>query len=71
MIAHPLLSASLILTYLLYLVVHYSAPQAPVHSGEARGAPQHSVPKSCRRANANVMLLSLGTLKNDPVIMDR
>ena len=58
---------------LLYLVIHYSAPPAlPVpqlQSGAARGAPQHSVPKSCRRADANVMLLSLGTLKNDPVIM--
>ena len=28
-----------------------------------------SMPKSYRRADANVILLSLGTLKNDPVIM--
>ena len=43
--------------------------QCSVDDEPPRGASQCSVPKSCRRADANVMLLSLGTLKNDPVIM--
>ncbi|XP_030854579.1 circularly permutated Ras protein 1 isoform X1 [Strongylocentrotus purpuratus] len=40
----------------------------PSHS-KSKGASKVAAPKSYRRADANVILLSLGSLANDPVIM--
>lgn len=38
-------------------------------SHRSKGASKVAAPKSYRRADANVILLSLGSLANDPVIM--